>query len=215
MNKTALKRLTGGVAIFAGLSSLSAVCAAGGLPPPLPPVHYAGLINDVTPASVKNGPYEMHGKWTLDLDRMHGTARFSAELDMETSDYGITEGIVDKDVPTSRGAHTHHILVSDGVINPDFSACPAFSPAMPAAIAGFMVTGPAFITVNGGKTPFANPSSMTICVLGGEFVQFSNITLAIGAPANGHFGTYPIHGVVIRCAGPWELESKDCTLIPE
>jgi hypothetical protein len=98
----------------------------------------------------------------------------------------------------------------------DITACPANIPAVPAATQGFVISGPAYITVNGGPTPFTNPSTLTVCVLGGELVQFSNITLqmAMGSPASSHFGTFPIHGVILRCAGPWEFESKDCTEIP-
>ena len=178
------------------------------------PVHYNGLINDYTPSAtvIKGGPYEMRGKWSLDVNVRRGTAEFSAVMNMETSDYGIVQGTVDKDEvdPTkTRGAHTHHILMTKGTISSDWASCPKF--AQPVS-GGFVVTGPAYITVNGGTTPFANPSTATICVLGGTEVMFSNFTLTLGAPANMHFGMQPIHGVVERCAGPWEWESKDCML---
>jgi hypothetical protein len=215
MKNTALTRITRGVAILVATTALGGLSLAGDHQSPLP-IHYVGFINDFTASTVKNGPYEMRGKWTLDLDT-RGNSRFTAELDMETSDYGVTTGVVDPATPSSRGAHTHHIVVSDGKYSADFSACPAFSPLTPAASNGFVITGSAFITVNGGPTPFANPSAVTLCVLGGELVQFSNITLVVNAmaPAAGHFGTFPIHGVILRCAGPWEFESKDCTEIPD
>ncbi|HTB89811.1 MAG TPA: hypothetical protein VK743_17730 [Steroidobacteraceae bacterium] len=180
-----------------------------------PPVHYSGLINDYTPSAAvtKGGPYEMRGRWSLDVNERRGTAKFSAVMNMETSDYGIVQGTVDKDEidPTkTRGAHTHHIIVTDGKVNSDWAEyCPQF--AQPVS-GGFVVTGPAYITVNGGKTPFANPSTATICVLGGGEVMFSNFTLTLVGPATGHFGTQAIHGVVERCAGPWEFESKDCAV---
>jgi hypothetical protein len=183
-----------------------------------PPVHYNGLINDYTPSAAvtKGGPYEMRGRWSLDVNERRGTAKFSAVMNMETSDYGIVQGTVDKDEvdPTkTRGAHTHHILMTEGKVSADWASCPKF--AQPVS-GGFVVTGPAYITVNGGNTPFANPSTMTICVLGGGEVMFSNITMTLAAPASSHFGTQPIHGVVERCAGPWEFESKDCTVqIPD
>ena len=207
------------------LAILTAATGLGGLTLALagdrdepPPVHYSGLINDYTPSAavVKGGPYEMRGKWSLDVNERRGTAQFSAVMNMETSDYGIVQGTVDKDDvdPTkTRNAHTHHILVTEGTVSSDptawMTSCPSF--AQPVS-GGFVVTGPAFITVNGGKTPFANPSTVTICVLGGSEVKFSNFTMTLGAPANSHFGMQAIHGVVVRCAGPWEHESKDCSI---
>lgn len=214
--KNTLRRMAGGLAILAAVSGLGGLSAAEESQPRLP-IHYVGFLNDFTPSTVKNGPYEMRGKWTLDLDPRRGSSRFTAEMDMETSDYGVTNNVVDPAIPTSRGAHTHHILMTDGKINTvDWATiCPAFIPALPAASHGFVITGSAYITVNGGMTPFANPSPMTLCVMGGELVQFSNITILMGTPASGHFGTFPIHGVILRCAGPWEFESKDCTQIPD
>jgi len=64
----------------------------------------------------------------------------------------------------------------------------------------------------GGPAPFGNPSPVTVCVLGGGDVKFSNITIAFGAPASDHFGTQAIHGVILRCSGVWGRDSKDCTL---
>jgi hypothetical protein len=180
------------------------------------PVRYNGLINDYTPSAAvtKGGPYEMRGRWSLEVNERRGTAKFSAVMNMETSDYGIVQGTVDKDEidPTkTRGAHTHHILMTDGMVSYDWAAsCPKF--AQPVS-GGFVVTGSAYITVNGGNTPFANPSTATICVLGGGEVMFSNFTMTFSAnaPASSHFGMQPIHGVVTGCAEPWERESKDCS----
>jgi hypothetical protein len=176
------------------------------------PVHYAGLINDYTPSAAvtKGGPYEMRGKWTLDVDERRGFARFSAAITMETSDFGITQGTVNKDEPSTRGAHTHHISVTDGVVNSDWMrSCPKFSVPV---TDGFVITGMATIAGNGGPAPFGNPSPVTICVLGGGDVKYSNITIAFGAPASSHFGTQAINGVVVRCSEPWEQNSRDCTL---
>jgi hypothetical protein len=75
-----------------------------------------------------------------------------------------------------------------------------------------VITGPAVVTGNGSPAKFGNPSTLTICILGGTTVKYSNITLKFGAKANTHFGIFPIHGVIVRCAGPWEFESKDCTV---
>ena len=214
MKQQALVRIAGGIAVLAaaaGSSCLTTAVAADGAPPPAP-VHYTGLLNDYTPSAavVKGGTYEMRGRWSLEVDTRHGTATFSAAMNMETSDYGITQGTVNKDDPTTRGAHTHHIVVNDGVVTDTWAtSCPAFSPA---ATGGFVVTGTAFVTGNGSPAPFGNPSPVTICVLGGSNVRFSNVTLTFGAPASNHFGKQAIHGVVRACAGPWTRESPDCTI---
>ena len=200
-------------AIVAAATSNLTPAVAGGRDsfPPLR-MHYSGLLNDYTPSAavVKGGPYEMRGKWSLDVNQRRGTATFSAAMNMETSDYGIAQNTVNKDDPTTRGAHTHHISVTDGVVNDEWTtSCPAFSPA---ATGGFVVTGTAFVTGNGSPAPFGNPSPVTICVLGGANVEFSNITVTFGAPANTHFGKQAIHGVVLKCGGPWDPESRDCTI---
>jgi hypothetical protein len=201
-----------------GLGGLT-LALAGDRPPPPPPVHYRGLLNDYTPSAAvtTGGPYEMRGKWTLDVDPRHGTAKFSAEMNMETSDYGITQltaagaPSVNKDDPTTRGAHTHHISMTDGVITTAdwMTTCPKFAPPV---AGGFVVTGTAFVTGNGGPAPFGNPSPLTLCVLGGTSVKFSNLTMTFGAPATKHFGIQAIHGVVVWCASAWELASDDCSV---
>jgi len=176
------------------------------------PDHFTGLLNDHTPSAavVKGGPYEMRGKWELAVDERRGTATFEAAMDMSTSDYGIIQNTVNKDDPTTRGAHTHHISMTDGVFSTDWaSLCPVFSPAV---TDGFVITGTAFVTGNGSPAPFGNPSPLTVCVLGGESVQYSNVTITFGAPASNHFGTKAIHGVVLRCSGRFLRESSDCTL---
>jgi hypothetical protein len=77
---------------------------------------------------------------------------------------------------------------------------------------GFAITGTVFVTGNGMPAPFGNPSPATLCVLGGDNVKYANVTLAIGAPASNHFGTQPIHGVVLWCAGRLLRPSGDCSL---
>jgi hypothetical protein len=215
MKNKALKWIARDLAILSVATGLGGfTLALAGDRAERPPVHYDGLINDYTPSAAvtKGGPYEMRGRWSLDLDQRPGKIRFSASMNMETSDYGIVQGTVDKDEmdPTkTRGAHTHHILMTDGTLSSDWSSCPKFSPPV---TDGFVVTGHVYITGNGGPASFGNPSSGTICVLGGADVMFSNITLTLGAPANSHFGMQAIHGVVLRCAAPWEFESKDCSV---
>ena len=176
--------------------------------------HFTGLLNDYTASAavVGGGPYEMRGTWSLDVDARRGTADFSAVMNMETSDYGIVQGTVNKDDPTTRGAHTHHISMTNGTVSYDWPAsCPRFNPAV---TDGFVVSGSAFVTGNGGGAPFGNPSPVTVCVLGGGTVKFSNMTLTFGMPAAKHFGTLAVHGAVSRCSGPSEHASADCT-VPE
>lgn len=176
------------------------------------PVHFSGLLNDHGPSAavVAGGPYEMRAKWSLDVDERRGTAKFSAAMDMQRSDYGITQGTVNKDDATTRGAHTHHLSMTDGVVTLDWPArCPALAPAV---TEGFAITGTAFVTSNGVGVPFGNPSPVTVCVLGGTSVKYSNVTVTIGAPASGHFGTQAIHGVVLWCTGRLLRPSRDCSL---
>jgi hypothetical protein len=215
MDNKAFRWIARGTAVLASAASLAALTpslAANPEQPSPPPAHYSGLINDYTPSAavVKGGPYEMRGKWSLDL-YARGNVRFSAALNMETSDFGISQGTVDKDDPATRGAHTHHITMTDGVVTSSdwLASCPTFSPA---ATEGFVVSGTAFVTGNGSPAPFGNPSPLTLCILGGANVKFSNITLRFGAPASKHFGIQAIHGVIVRCAGPEEHTSKDCTV---
>jgi hypothetical protein len=206
-----------GTATLIGALTLGGLGLASGHerePPPLPPVHFDGLLNDYTPSAavVKGGPYEMRGKWSLDIDERRETASFSAAMNMETSDFGITQGTVGKDLPTDRGAHTHHIVMTKGTVSSDISGCPVFNPAVKD---GFVIMGPAYITGNGGPASFGNPTTLTICVLGGTDVKFSNITVKFGAPANMHFGMFPVHGVVLRCMERWGRESQDCSVDQE
>jgi hypothetical protein len=192
------------------------------------PASFSGLLNDYTPPppstpggpGVAGGPYEMHGKWLLHLGQ-RGAATFSAEMTMETADFANTDPNHD---PTKLGPHTHHISVTDGVVHDDptdpvnwKTQCPAFKPPVSD---GFVVTGTAYITGNGGNPPFGNPSAVTICILGGTqtpsvtgaqaFVEFSNFTLTfgMGSRASTHFGTQAINGVVAQC--DWGYESRDC-----
>ncbi|HTS11946.1 MAG TPA: hypothetical protein VMH00_07505 [Candidatus Limnocylindrales bacterium] len=167
------------------------------------PNHFSGLINDYTPAhgatGSLTGPYEMHGTWSLDLDRRSGMAQFSAAMTMELSDLTVSEGLTNADDPVTRGAHTHHITMK-GLVSYDTSGCPAEPVGNPSTTGRFVVNGPAYITGNGSPAPFSKNqtvlSSLQVCVTGGTEVAYSNVTLVLGAPATGHFGMQPIHGVV-------------------
>jgi hypothetical protein len=178
------------------------------------PRHFSGLINDYSPETIMGkvvGPWEMHGKWSLDLKGNSGLADFSAEMTMELSDHAMEIAIADGvangtppvptsfDNPETRIPHTHHITMKDATVSPANGMCPPYAP--PATTnPGFMVMGPAHITGNGSPAPFSKNdtvlSQLQVCVNGGSDVPFSNVTLVFGAPASGHFGTQAIHGVV-------------------
>ena len=188
--------------------------ATGALAQAPTPTHFSGLINDFSPETLSGklvGPWEMHGTWSLDLKGRSGLADFSAAMTMELSDQAVASGVVSKgasgpivatfDDPETRIPHTHHITMKDATVSYATGMCPAFAP--PAATnPGFVVTGMASITGNGGPAPFSNNdtvlSTLQVCVNGGSDVPFSNVTLVFGSPASGHFGTQAIHGVVRR-----------------
>ena len=115
--------------------SVFVLCVAAAATPaqePLPE-HLNGLINDYTPSTVKGGPYEMRGTWSLSLHGRSGTADFVAAMNMETSDYGTlepsptdpTKPLVDPANPATRGAHTHHITLTHATVTDDMTGCPA------------------------------------------------------------------------------------------
>jgi hypothetical protein len=205
------------------LSLLVPVTGLGALLPaqadtPDAPRHLEGLINDYSPAHVmgvpvKGGPYEMRGRWWMEVHRRHDdneTATFAAALNMETTDAGA----VDQDNPLSRGAHTHHIAMT-GPLSRDTSSCPVSDPSNPPIEWQFTFSGLADITGNGNIAPFqkkSGPSELQVCVGGGGdgTLALSNIALVFGAPANTHFGPQPIHGVVARCGR--EHEAGECSL---
>jgi hypothetical protein len=160
------------------------------------PVHFGGLINDYSPSTVAGGPYEIRGDWALDVVR-GGTANFSADVNMETSDYGITSATqVDPTNPATRSPHTHHITMTNATISYDTSVCPANNP--PTTVSGLVVNGTATTTGNGGPATFESKgaSTLQVCLMGGSELSFSNLTMVYTGPATGHFGPQPIHGVV-------------------
>lgn len=163
-----------------------------------PPLHFAGLVNDYTPSNVSGGPYEMRGTWTLDI--YHDEADFSVTMNMETSDYGVTTGsIKDPTMPPDRGAHTHLISLTHASLSTDTSHCPTYSPATTGPV--IVITGqPQIITGNGGPATFQlkGPSTLWVCLAGGTQLPFSNLAFTFtDGPATSHFGSFPIHGVVL------------------
>lgn len=207
-----MKKQLLGRALIASALVVGALSTAQADGPP-PAVHFTGLLSDYTTmsSSISGSPYEIRGKWTLDVDPWHSTARFSASLVMETSDYGVTQGVGNPTDPGSRIPHTHHISLTDGkVTEQDWAtSCPSYKIPVKG---GFVIRGSAYIAGNGSAPPFPPVSPVTICVLGGDHVEFSNITVLFGAPANGHFGTYPLHGVVTSCSAPWGRPSPACSV---
>ena len=122
--------------------------------------HLSGLINDYSGIKVNPaGPWEIHGEWTLDVGRESQRADFSAYLTMEHSDYWILSNPnppADPNTPSTRGPHTHHIIVTDAMVTQIAN--------------GFEISGPATVTGNGNPAPFGPNSSITIDVTGGTTV---------------------------------------------
>ena len=163
-------------------------------------VRFSGQIHDYSPSTVSGGPYEIRGQWSLNV-LPTGTANFTADLAMETSDYGISDAtMVDPTDPTTRNAHTHNITMTNGTVSYDTSVCPSYNP--PTTGPGIVVTGTATTTGNGSPAPFEakGPSTIQVCITGGTTVLFSNMSLVYTGPATTHFGPQAIHGVVIQTA---------------
>lgn len=192
--------------IIGALALATGIQAPAQLPPP---VHFAGIINDFTPATDSSGdvigPWELHGKWDMRIDRYSGKADFSAFLTMEFSDYWLEHSPSASLVnPATRMQHTHHITLSGATVSPDISSCP---PDSPATQTGFMVTGMASVTGNGNPAPFqlkGGLSQLQICVTGGATQEYSNIELSFQSesPAAGHFGSQAIHGATVHNSEP-------------
>ena len=194
MNGKRLRRIAG------MLVALTAMAGSGALAWNSMPEHFKGTISDYTPlntAVTPTGPYEMRGHWSLDMKK-DGKADFELFMTMELSDYYLfsQNKIPLPSDPTIRGAHTHHIKLTDAKVTHGPSDCP---PDSPNTTPRFEVSGAAdFITGNGNSAPFEKngPTMVYVCVTGGSDVTYSNMTVALVGPATGHFGTQPIHGVV-------------------
>lgn len=164
-------------------------------------VHFNGSVHDYTASSVKGGPWEFHGNWTLDVLVFSGKADFS--VDMTMADFGTPAN------PATPGQnpHVHHVVMKGAKVQWNMDGCPANPASTPANTFGFQLTGPvSLITGNGQPAPFDTvppQSPLTVCITGVTGVAgslaFSNITLEFGAPASSHFGVGTvIHGVVIN-----------------
>lgn len=196
MNQKSVSRFVG---LLLALGVASTIAALAQVPQV---VHFSGVINDYVPLNptVKGSPWEMHGEWTLDLNRFRNTANFAADLTM--SGYGKTSTGAPDPAQPGQSPHTHHIRLTNATVtwNPD--DCP---PSSPATYGGFEVKATvSLLTGNGSNAPFeAQPPSsvLQVCLTGGEnaySIAYSNITLVFqsGSPALAHFGGQVIHGVV-------------------
>ena len=192
MKSIRLRRIVGTVAM------LMLTAASGALAWNSTPEHFKGTIGDFTLLDTTvnpSGPYEMHGHWSLDLKR-DGKADFSMFMTMELSDYYFWSANIVPSDPTSRGAHTHHLVLTDAKVIHGDTDCPVDNPK---TTPRFSVNGtPDFFTGNGSPGGFQKngPSTVQVCITGGTDVAYSNMTMAFKGPATGHFGTQPIHGVV-------------------
>jgi hypothetical protein len=155
------------------------------------PERFSGQINAYTPTTTKapTGPYEIRGSWSLNLKREGTKADFSAAVNMILSDgWVLTNSTVPPNFdPSTRNAHTHHITMTDAEVT-----------KLPNNV--IQVSGTATVTLNGGPTPFAQQSPLTVVITGGgtgpDDVEYSNVTLTFTGAASGHFGTEPLPGVV-------------------
>ena len=159
-------------------------------------LHLSGVINDFTPITTGASPWELRGPWSLTLNGESPTAKFSATLTMELSDFGQTVTSVNA---VDRAQHTHHITMKTDTVIYNPTDCPPAPPHIPAYTARIELTGTANIEANGSPAPFG-PSPLQVCIAGGTNIEFSNITLVFteASGATGHFGPQAIHGVVRR-----------------
>ena len=122
------------------------------------PERFSGQINAYTPTTTKapTGPYEIRGSWSLNLKREGTKADFSAAVNMILSDgWVLTNSTVPPNFdPSTRNAHTHHITMTDADVT-----------KLPNNV--IQVSGTATVTLNGGPTPFAQQSPLTVVITGG------------------------------------------------
>ncbi len=160
-------------------------------------MRFRGLFRDYTPANnpaTVAGPWEVGGEWSLELKGESDKVEFSAALTMVHSDLGVTGG--DLNTPKARNAHTHHVTLVDGTVEPLTN--------------GFRVTGTVTITGNGAYPPPFGPSSnVQIDITGGNSVTYSNIQMTFTGDAVAHFGAQPINGVVRSAREIREFEGHD------
>jgi hypothetical protein len=157
--------------VFAGSMALVAQQAM--------PKNLAGDFDDTTPSPA--GSWRMGGGWTLQVKGESGKADFTAALTMFRSDYWVISTAADATNPATRGGHTHHVGLEDGLVSEITD--------------GFRVSGMARVTGN-GNLAFGGPVLIQVDITGGNSVSTSNIKLTFGGAGAGHFGPQAINGVV-------------------
>lgn len=160
----------------------------------------SGVINDYSPIAGGTTAWELHGPWSLTVDKESGKAHFSAALTMGLSVLGqSTTAVLD----TTLAQHTHNISM-DGTVTYNPTDCPGHAATTPAYTARMELNNSASVFANGNVPPFGQFSGLQVCISGGveqpnePIVAFSNVTLVFANGAGTHFGTQPIHGVVRR-----------------
>jgi hypothetical protein len=161
------------------------------------PARLSGAINDYAPTGTTTTAWELHGPWSLTLDKETGKAHFSAALTMGLSVLGQSTTAI-QDITLAQ--HTHNITM-DGTVTYNPTDCPAAAAGTPPSTARIEITNAASVFANGNVPPFGEFSTLQVCISGGvnePNVPLSNITLkfAAGTGAATHFGSQPIHGVV-------------------
>jgi hypothetical protein len=159
------------------------------------PERFRGVINDYAPIAGGTTAWELHGPWSITLNKETGTAHFSAALTMGLSVLGQSATNVEA---VTLAQHTHNITM-DGTITYNPTDCPPAAATTPPYVARIEINGTASVFANGSTAPFGQFSQLQVCIAGGTNdpnVPFSNITLVFADPAAKHFGAQAIHGLV-------------------
>jgi hypothetical protein len=164
------------------------------------PVRFSGVINDYSPVSGNTTAWELHGPWSLAVDKETGKAHFSLSLTMALSVLGQTSTTL-QDITLAQ--HSHNITM-DGTVTYNPTDCPGNAATTLPLTARIELKNTASVFANGDVPPFGQFSGLQVCIAGGveesnePYVTFSNITLVFANGAATHFGSQPIHGVVTK-----------------
>ena len=162
------------------------------------PVRFSGVINDYSPVSGNTTAWELHGPWSLTLNKETGKAHFSVALTMGLSVLNQNSTTL-QDITLAQ--HSHNITM-DGTVTYNPTDCPPAAATTPPYVARIEIKGTASVFANGSTAPFGQFSQLQVCIAGGTndpnvpYVPFSNITLVFADPAAKHFGAQAIHGLV-------------------